>query len=275
MPDSHQDFRHFLHRELELRQTANPLYSARTFAADLGLSPQMLSQILRGVNGISVQKALEISNKLTFEQNEKELFIALVESKHHRHFAVRKKAQEKIKVLLLNQKMESVSAKDYRQFLDWHYNAIILLVETPSFVPSVSYIANSLGLKYSVAKSAVNKLFKAGLIRKDSDGIWVRGKSNYAIKGGHETPEIRNYYSQYIEKAKLSISQTPIDDRDISMSLMTIHKDDLKEVKVEIEKFRQFVMQKMSSKTTPADHVYSLGIQFFPISKPVPKRRAK
>lgn len=260
------DFRHFLQRELALRQEANPSYSARAFARDLGTSSQMISQILRGKNGISVSKAKQIVDQLHLDETEKALFVALVEVRHHRHYSMRKLAAEKVQKLLETQELKSVPAGEYKEFLKWYFNPIILLVEMPGFKPSIQFISKKLNLDEKTTEQAIQKLFEKGLLAKDENGIWRRGQSNFAIKGSADTPEIRDYYLQYVDKAKDSILKTPLKDRDISMALINIGKSDLEEVQKEIQNFRHSLIQKLSAKKTPADQVYSLCIQFFPIT---------
>lgn len=259
-------FRHFLLRELELRQQDNSSYSTRAFARDLGTSSQMMSQILSGKNGISVSRAKVMAEKLHLSEKEKVLFVALVQARHHRDRSLRQSATETVKQILGDYEIKEISAEKYKEFLKWYFNPIILLVEMPGFKSDMQFISKKLNLDHKTTEQAVQRLFEKGFLVVDEKGAWKRGEVNFTIKGDANTPEIRDYYVQFVEKAKKSITEIPVKERDISTTLINIDQSDLPDIQNEIRNFRQALMKKITSKTTPADQIYSLCIQFFPIT---------
>lgn len=85
-------YQDFLLEEFRSRRSRNPHYSLRAFARDLGMPASKLSQNLRGLCGISVAKAEKIAAKLQMRDDEKHLFLALVESQHARSRVARQQA---------------------------------------------------------------------------------------------------------------------------------------------------------------------------------------
>jgi len=73
------DYRTFLRRKIDVKQKRNPRYSLRAFARKAGVSQSLLSQVLGGQKNLSIQSALKLINTLDFEDNEKELFLKLIE----------------------------------------------------------------------------------------------------------------------------------------------------------------------------------------------------
>lgn len=71
------DYRSFLKQELDRRKEKNPFYSLRAFARDLEMSPQMVSQLLRGKRHLSVISVSKVADKLKYTQEEKRDFYFL------------------------------------------------------------------------------------------------------------------------------------------------------------------------------------------------------
>src|SRR5690349_20444302 len=78
------DLRIFLRDVLKERQSKNRSNSMSAFARDLRMSPQKLSQVLKGISGLSVQAAQETAKLLALDPGESDLFVALVGTVHAR-----------------------------------------------------------------------------------------------------------------------------------------------------------------------------------------------
>lgn len=91
------DYREVLKNELVQRQERNSLYSLRSFARDLGISPSRLSEIFNHKQGISLSWAKKISEKINLSTEDAELFCLLVTKEHGKSEQARSVAEEKIK----------------------------------------------------------------------------------------------------------------------------------------------------------------------------------
>jgi transcriptional regulator with XRE-family HTH domain len=73
-----------LAKEYELRASRNPKYSLRAFAKSLGISQSRLSQILKGRQGLSRNKAELIADRLGYGAEEKERLCDIVTAAYSR-----------------------------------------------------------------------------------------------------------------------------------------------------------------------------------------------
>lgn len=74
-PELVADYRHWLQRQLQMRQTASPGYSLRSFARSLGLSPATLCQVMSGKRPISRKVALRIADGCNLNADERASFL--------------------------------------------------------------------------------------------------------------------------------------------------------------------------------------------------------
>lgn len=258
-------FTDYLNREFDRRRQSNASYSIRAFARDLEMSPQKLGQVLRGTSGLSVEAATDLAGRIELNQNERELFLAMVEAKHHRSSTVRKTAAEKLERMRAAQEFERIPAEQHKEFMQWYYNPILLLTDLEDFKPTAEYVSSRLGLTKKVAADAIEKMLEVGLLVRDEKKGWRRGKKNIFVKADQSFAELREYYSQYISKAAESVHREPFEKRDVSLGLVTVRESDIGWVKEEIKKFRQQLMKKLIDSSEPSERIYALAIQYFPV----------
>src|SRR3954469_11187074 len=116
-------YQDFLLEEFRSRRSRNPHYSLRAFARDLGMPASKLSQNLRGLCGISVAKAEKIAGKLQMRDDEKQLFLALVESQHARSRVARQQAQASLQ-RIREEKLDEMSLETFSTIRDWYHMTI-------------------------------------------------------------------------------------------------------------------------------------------------------
>ena len=76
---AHQDYRTFLRDLLAERQGRNKSYSLRAMARDLGLQPSHLSDLLKGLKGLSLSSTVRLARCLGLNAGEAEYFHILVQ----------------------------------------------------------------------------------------------------------------------------------------------------------------------------------------------------
>ncbi len=91
-----KDYRSALLEIFEQRKLKNNRYSLRAFSRDLGISSSRLSEILHGKVGLSLERALEICEKMDLTADDKSLFCDLVESQHARSAIAKRMALQRI-----------------------------------------------------------------------------------------------------------------------------------------------------------------------------------
>jgi uncharacterized protein (TIGR02147 family) len=260
------DFRNFLVDGLKQRQAKNPTYSMRAFARDLGISPQKLNQVLTGKSGLSPQSAQSIAEKLALRKAESDVFMALVESKHHRSRFARIAAQERVENLKNWSGFQTIDPGELRSMSEWYHWAAYVLVDLDDFRPDFDWISKKLGISAPLAAKAYDDLFALGLIREEAPGKWVRDASKFRVRTDQPSEHLRNYYRQLWEIANKALDAEPESRRDFSATMLSIGLDDIEFVKEECDAFHKSLIDKISKRPGRAEAVYALAVQFFPIA---------
>ena len=254
------DYIEILKSKLSDRCNVNPQYSLRAFARDLGISPQRLSNILNGKHGISLDGAKKIATNLNFNTNEKEYFYALVEKKHSRS-RVKKEAAEN-KLIELKKTYKDLSLDYFKIISAWYHFAIMELTLVEGFKSNPKWIAKSLGIKEIEAKIAIERLLKLEMLEKDlSQNLKITGQF-FVDPQGTPSTALRNFHRQLLALASNSLELQPLDERDVSSTIMAINQEDLPRAKNDIKNFRESFDKKYSS-AKRKNKVYCLGIQLF------------
>ncbi len=249
-----------LKRELETRCAKNARYSLRAFARDLGLSPTSLSLLLNGKQGLSRQKALEISKSIGLNTNEQAWFCDYVDSKHARSRFVKLKAQENLE----NQKqtkVKSLQIEAFRIISDWYHFAILELTELEQFENSTTWIAKTLGVSQKAVELAIERLKKLELL-EELNGKLKQTVGFLASPSGFPSEAIKKNHTQVLKKAEQALFTQSIEERDFSNIVLPINTDDLEWAKSKLKEMRREFMEHLE-KNPKKNMVYCLAIQFF------------
>lgn len=94
---SNKTYLNLLINEFNTRKNQNPSYSLRAFARDLDMSAPRLSQVLNKKQGLSVEAAKEVAQKLKCSELEKIWFCNSVGVLHSRSKSNKEKYKLKLK----------------------------------------------------------------------------------------------------------------------------------------------------------------------------------
>lgn len=254
-------YQDFLLEEFRSRRSRNPHYSLRAFARDLGMPASKLSQNLRGLCGISVAKADKIASRLQMRDDERQLFLALVESQHARSRVARQQAQASLQKIR-SEKLDELSLETFSTIRDWYHMAILEMTDLKGFRPEPEWIAQTLGLPLEIVREAVQRLQALNLLIVDDNG-WRQTHVSLELPSGVPSRTIREHHKQILSKAGTAIDQVAIDRRDYSSQTFAFDHRHLAEVKNMIREFQRKLgrLSHMGEK----DSVYIMSMQLFPI----------
>lgn len=259
-------YRDWIRRELEIRSRRRPGYSLRAFARDIGMPAPKLSQMLRGICGISTGRAVEIADRLKFSLDEKDLFITLVESEHSRSALGKKKAQDRLKSLNASDGFGELSLERFRIISEWQHFAILELTEVSDFKSEAGWIAKRLGITKEDVILAIQRLEDFGLIKKDEKGRYRQTHVDLATPSGIPSKEIRTHHSQMLQLADQALEEVSIELRDFSTMTMAISTTQLVEARKYLKEFRRKFCKDLQNQDSK-NRVYALNIQLFPLDK--------
>ncbi|NJL25700.1 MAG: DUF4423 domain-containing protein [Calothrix sp. SM1_5_4] len=254
-------YQDFLLEEFRSRRTRNPHYSLRAFARDLGMPASKLSQNLRGLCGISVAKAEQIATRLEMREDEKLLFLTMVESQHARSRVARQQARNALQ-RLSEEKLDELKLEKFAVVRDWYHMAILELTDIRGFKPDVAWVAEKLGLPESLVRQAVERLQALELLEISGDG-WKQTHVDMELEAGLPSRTIREHHKQVLTKAIVAIDSVPAEKREYSSQTMTLDRRYVSELKTMIREFQR-KLSRVSHQGEP-DSVYVVGIQLFPV----------
>ncbi len=261
-------YRDYLEREFQVRQRRNPGYSLRAFARDLGMQPSKLSEVFRGLRGISKKTAANLTAKLNMSSKDAEAFVALIDVHQTKSPRLSETAKAKIQSLESLSQFEEINLERFKVISDWYHFALLELSETMDFQSNPRWIAARLGISLAEARAAVARLLDFGLLEETSNGRLRQTKKNLATPSGIPSREIREHHSQILTKAERAIFEVGVPEREYSATTFAFDQDQLAEVREEIKIFRRKLGKIIGSRANK-DRVYCLAIQFFPLDQTI------
>lgn len=220
-------------------------------AKQLSISPAHLSQLLSGKRPITLRVAMQIAEKL--EMSPKDRALLLKQAMHKgRDQALPKKAE-----------FQTLGEEEFEPISEWYYFAILSLGLHKDNRASAKWVAEQLGLPFSEAKEAYEKLRMLGFIEEKG------GRYRQSSKPLHTTRDIpsqalRKFHRQHLDLAKDRIETVPVELREYSTMTMAISRKKLPRAKKMIHEFKLKLNKYLEEHD--ADDVYTLAIQLFPVT---------
>ena len=223
-----------------------------------------LSQVLRGLCGLSKKAAEQLANKLALQGNERTYFVTLVAAEHERSKIGKIEARKRIEALHLSDFSE-VELERFQIISDWHFFAILELSETRGFDSSPAWIARRLGLSVEKTQEAIQILLDHGWIREDESGRLIQTHTDIATPSGIPSRHIRKHHLQILSKAEAALN-LDITQRDFSSMIFAVDPARMDEAKKVLKEFRRSFTKEFGSNATK-ERVYCLSMQLFPLDK--------
>jgi uncharacterized protein (TIGR02147 family) len=230
------------------------------------MSPSKLSEVLRGIRGLSPKTAEKVAKGLNLSQQEKTFFLSLVQLHQKRNISAQKEAEEKLKALAAMDGYGELSLERFKIISDWHHFAILELTELEHFESDPSWIAGRLGIPTQVARDAIERLLDFGLLVRTAQGELKQTHVNLATPSGTPSRELREHHSQILMKADAALHEVDIMERDYSAITIAFHSEQMDEVRKELKELRRRLGQRIQEHPHK-NRVYCLAMQFFPIDK--------
>jgi uncharacterized protein (TIGR02147 family) len=169
IPDSLSilEFRLYLQSELARRCGANPQYSLRSFAMQLGINHSTLSQLLRGKRVMTTRMVESLGARLGLGPEEIHDFAERERQTDHRFLS------NEIRLLT----MDTVALLS-----DGSHRSILELTHMEGFRPDSRWIARTLDLTTDEVNMALSRLTRLGLLEMAAPDQWIdRSGVNAAI----------------------------------------------------------------------------------------------
>ena len=263
------DYRAFLLDSLTFIQSKNSKYSATAFVRQVGFgenSRGYFNLIMNGKRNLSSSTILGFAKTLKLSDKETFHFENLV----HYNQAM----TEKEKSLYFDRISKSIKGKDspafellrsqYNYFSNWYLVAIRELVALNNFKEDFEYVSKKLRNKISKKEmqDAISDLIMLGLLKRTTDGKLQQSEEFVTFTDNSLNYTVVNaLHSQFLEKAKDSLSEDPYEDRSASCVVIATEKENFNKIREEIKAFREHILNKYGANTGELNCVLNLGIQ--------------
>ena len=261
------NFRAVLLAAFREKQKEDPSFSMRRFANLIQVSPAKLSMILSGKTGISPQSAESISENLGFSDEDKDYFVTLVSSLHHRSMNGKKAATERLKEKWGHLGFDEIPIEDFAELSHWSHFAVMLLIDVSDFKADYSWIANRLSLPEEQVTKVCNDLFALGFLVENENGGWARDSKKMQISMRGRSEAMQRMHSQMISKAKESIG-TDLSSRHLSTSFLILSEEQMEQARQRIKEFTEALVNEFADSNPRNDRVFAMGIQLFNLDQP-------
>lgn len=263
--DTHYTYTHALKTQLEKRVMANPRYSLRAFARDLGMKPSSLSLVLNGKQGLSVEKANTLVSKLPFDKQEREMFLMSVRQKHSRSKAAKEIAARTLKTLQSQNEWNKGASISEDLLEGWFTMALFEYLKLfPTYQPQE--IAETFEVTTAQVLISINRLKAAEMIEIKKNKVVVCGQLH---SFGKNIPSsiVREFHKDVVNKSLESIELKNFEDRETSSTFMAIEKQDMDAFKNDLRQFRKAMCEKYKITKKNNIGVFCLSLNLFPLTK--------
>lgn len=246
-------FRKALEDLFEQKKALDPTYSLRRFAFDIGLTPSHLSDVLSKRRGLSSAKAVEIAERLSLKDFDRQDFIDLVEKE-----GARSAHDRELAAVRLNRRHglgNATISEDQSEFLaDWITPALFEMISTTKGVVKLTDFARRFGVDLQATRKSFDVLKRLGFL-KESNEIFERTRDYSHVVSAHSNKLLRAFHKQILELVAKRLDETDALTRENISSVISFDHSKTAEARDFIAEFHSEFIQRFSSKTD-ADTVY-------------------
>jgi uncharacterized protein (TIGR02147 family) len=243
--------------DLSLKQRANPSYSMRAYARDLGIHSSTLSAILKGTRPLPVKNSKEVVTRLNLSPKERTLFL---ESLY--------RTKTKMDEIRIDQNDDRfiLDETHFKVLAEWEHFALETMLEMTNFDATLPQIARRLGITTTRAQVVIHNLLTCGLIRENEQGRLEKVHARIRTPEDVTNHALRASHKETLEMGKSKLDEIEVELRDFSSMTIAMDLGRMPEVKSIIREFRQKMMALL--RDGEKTDVCQLSIQFYPLTKP-------
>jgi uncharacterized protein (TIGR02147 family) len=246
-----------LNDEFLKKKSKNNRYSLRAFAKYLDIDPSLLSRILN--------KKIPISNKILNKVQRKiqldtKTFLEVQNS------LIKERLDPKNK-WGLDTFFEEEEFYKFKFIQEWHYLAIIELIQIEGFKLDAVWIAKELGITKSKALDAITNLKKLKIIKLAKNKKWYSTIGYQALlEKNLFALAMKNRQREILHKAAEDVVDLEAHEFEQCSFSMAIDSSLIVEAKKRMHTFKKKLAKDLSKKSKKKDKVYEFSISFFPLS---------
>lgn len=262
----YKDYRKFLKEKIREKQRRNPRISLKNLADQWGLAPSMFSDVLNGKRNLSYDKAMSVAINMGLKDNEIDYFCLLVKFSSAKKPDLKVAIQKKIETLSPSKVFFNFEIDMFEMISDWQHLAILGILNLESHPKTIETIAKSLKTNKLEIESALDRLERLELIKKEETGHYVRLSSDLFINAKFPSQGLHKYHKQMLSKAIDAVENQKFNERIIATENIIIDETQISEANQIIDEFLD-KMSALTEKSKKKNKLYHLGTQFFKLTE--------
>jgi uncharacterized protein (TIGR02147 family) len=218
-----------LREEFERRVYRHPRYSLRAFARDVGVSPSRLSEVLNGQGTVSRRTAAIIAKALGLTGQDASYLAALADLENARSQTRRQVVEARLSTIRSQNEGLVLRHDVFRVIADWYHSAILAYQSIDRRLEPMS-VARRLGISTAVARDAIRRLKKLGLLKSQANG-YATDFSFFRTMPGNPSDAARHASGQLLTKAREAIESEVVDRRAVETLIFATESSRFAEAK--------------------------------------------
>ncbi len=211
---SYKTYHDILIEELERRKKLNSSYSLRAYSRDLNISAPRLSQVLNRKQGLSVEMAGMICQRLKLNAEQTQWFCHSVGALHARSQHDRMEFSAKVEAYKKEQKnYPEIHLEYFKVISDWYYFALLELTHLSDFKNDHGWIAEMLGITELEVAAAIERMIGLNLL-EEKNGTLIDCFKCLATPNDIPSQALREFNSQLMKKAMDSLDRDCLSQRE-------------------------------------------------------------
>jgi uncharacterized protein (TIGR02147 family) len=255
----------------DAKKASKPQYSHRLFARQAGLaSSALLSNVIAQRRNLSAHTTEAFIKAMKLPAQEAHFFRLLVDLDQAKNDEDRNEAWQLISACRRFREARQIEGESFRYLSHWYYPAIRELAACNGFQASPAWIAKALRPRITQAQAAraLEALVTLGMLVPDEEGQLIPADASVVTPMEVAGLAVHNYHSGMLLRATDAISAFDPEHRYLGGLTVSIPASLVDTLKDELKDLQSRLLDLCDSAPAPAEHVYQLNLQLFPLSAP-------
>ena len=152
---------------------------------------------------------------------------------------------------------------------DWYFLPLLNCTLLKDYDGTAGFLAQRLALSAEVVEDALTRLKEAGFLKRGSDGLFRKSTRFNDFQSAVSKESLRKFHRSGMAKAATTLAEqtsaADMENRLITTFVLTTPRAKLPWAKQRIREFLEEMTAELAAE--PAEEVYQLGIQFFPLTR--------
>ena len=266
------DYRRFLKDKYFELKERNPAFSYRSFNRLAGIkSSGFLKLVMDGKRNLADEGIRKIIKGFKLNEKDAQYFQQLVKFNQAQNNQDKNEYYQNLMKFSKFIEAKPLSTAQYQIFSNWYYSAILELVRIPGREKKdLNWIAGRLlpSVERKRVKKALEDLVNFNLLKKTSDGAYLRQDTMVTTEDEVKSLAVANYHVQMSELAARAVLKEQAGQREFSALTIVTSEQAFLAAKKEIQSFRKKLHSILEQQNEDAPtFVTQINLQMFKLSQ--------